>query len=81
MEVLDELENALITSDVGLETTVKIIDRIEARVARDKYLNTNELNQILKEEIENLLTDNNTVDLEDFDLPIDKNPMSCSSWV
>ncbi len=54
-EVLDELENALVSADVGIETTVKIIDEIEKRVARDKYLNTSELNRILKEEITNLL--------------------------
>jgi fused signal recognition particle receptor len=56
-EVLDNLEEALVSADVGIETTVKIIERIEARVARDKYLNTSELNQMLKEEIETLLTD------------------------
>ena len=68
-DVLDELEEVLITSDVGVETTVKIIDRIEARVAKDKYLNTNELNQILREEIAGLLAENNTKDLIDFDIP------------
>jgi fused signal recognition particle receptor len=74
VEVLDELESALITSDVGLETTVKIIDRIEARVARDKYLNASELNTILRDEIAGILTENNTVDLDDFDLPEGKKP-------
>ncbi|RYD74783.1 MAG: signal recognition particle-docking protein FtsY, partial [Sphingobacteriales bacterium] len=54
-EVLDELENALVSADVGVETTVKIIEQIEKRVAKDKYLNTSELNRILKEEIESLL--------------------------
>lgn len=54
-EVLDELENALVSADVGVETTVKIIDNIEQRVARDKYLNTSELNRILKEEVESIL--------------------------
>ena len=54
-EVLDDLENALVSADVGIETTVKIIERIEKRVARDKYLNTAELNSILKEEIQELL--------------------------
>jgi fused signal recognition particle receptor len=73
-EVLDEVEAALISSDVGLETTVKIIERLEARVARDMYLNTAELNAILREEIEALLADNNTVDLEDFDLPVSGRP-------
>ncbi len=56
-EVLDELENALVSSDVGIETTVKIIDQIEKRVARDKYVSTGELNRILQEEIENILVD------------------------
>jgi fused signal recognition particle receptor len=68
-EVLDDLEEVLITSDVGVETTVKIIDRIEERVAKDKYVNTNELNKILREEIAALLSENNTVDLEDFSVP------------
>ena len=68
-EVLDELEEILITSDVGVDTTVKIIDRIEARVAKDKFLNTHELNQILREEIAALLSENNTEDLQDFDVP------------
>lgn len=68
-EVLDELEEVLITSDVGVETTIKVINRIEARVSKDKYLNTTELNKILREEIAGLLSENNTVDLENFDLP------------
>ena len=68
-EVLDELEEILITSDVGVETTVKVIDRIEERVAKDKYLNASELNRILREEIAGLLSENNTEDLESFDLP------------
>ena len=67
-EVLDELENILITSDVGLDTTVKIIERIEARVARDKYLGTSELNEILRDEIVQLLAENNTTDIDDFSL-------------
>ena len=74
VEVLDELEAALIASDVGLDTTIKIIDRIEARVARDKYLNVTELNSILRDEIAGLLTENNIEDLEDFDLPAGKKP-------
>ena len=74
IEVLDELESALISSDVGLETTVKIIERIEARVARDKYLNVGELNTILKEEIAALLSENNTGDFEDFEVPAGKKP-------
>ena len=68
-EVLDELEGILISSDVGLDTTVKIIERIEARVARDKYLNTSELNEILRDEIVQLLAENNTEDLESYSLP------------
>lgn len=73
-EVLDELEEVLITSDVGVDTTLKIIRRIEERVAKDKYLGTEELDQILREEIADLLSENNTVDLKDFDLPADKKP-------
>lgn len=65
-EVLDNLEEVLITSDVGVETTLKIIRRIEERVSRDKYMSTNELNNILKEEIANLLNENNTTDVQDF---------------
>ncbi|MEQ8907388.1 signal recognition particle-docking protein FtsY [Ekhidna sp.] len=74
VDVLDELEEVLITSDVGVETTVKIIDRIEDRVAKDKYLNTSELNKILREEIAGLLSENNTKDLIDFDLPPTEGP-------
>lgn len=73
-EVLDELEEVLISADLGVETTVKIIQRIEARVARDKYLNTSELDLILREEIALLLEENNTQDLLDFELPADKKP-------
>ena len=69
-EVLDELESILISSDVGLDTTVKIIDRIEARVAKDKYVNTDELNFILKDEIVDLLAENNTEEVEDFNIPL-----------
>jgi len=68
-EVLDDLEEVLITSDVGVNTTLKIIERIERRAAKDKYVNTSELNSILRDEIANLLTENNTVDSEDFSLP------------
>ena len=74
VEVLDELEAALIASDVGLETTIKIIERIEAKVAEDKYLNTAELNDIMKQVIIDLLTENKTEDLEDFTFPEDKLP-------
>ncbi len=73
-EVLDDLEEILVTSDVGVETTLKIIDRIEKRVARDKYLGTSELNRILKEEIESLLEENNSGDGVEFDLPAGKKP-------
>lgn len=73
-EVLDELEEVLITSDVGVETTVKIIERIEERVASDKYMNANELDQILRDEIAALLSENNTEDLADFELPSDHKP-------
>jgi fused signal recognition particle receptor len=68
-EVLDELEEVLITSDVGVETTLKIIDKIEERVARDKVLGVEELNKILKEEIANLLSENNAFDSVQFDVP------------
>jgi fused signal recognition particle receptor len=74
VEVLDEVENILISSDVGLDTSVKIIERIEARVNRDKYVNTEELNEILRDEIVDLLAENNTEDLEDFDIPAGKKP-------
>jgi len=66
---LDELEQILIQSDVGLDTTIKIIDRLEAKVAKDKYLNTNELNSILKNIIIEILGENNTEDVEDFTTP------------
>ena len=68
-EVLDELEEILISSDVGVETTIKIIRRIEERVAHDKYLGTDDLNRILKEEIASLLNENNVDDPQDFILP------------
>lgn len=68
-EVLDNLEEVLITSDVGVETTLKIIERIEKRVAEDKYVGTSELNAILRDEIANLLTENNTDDLDGFEIP------------
>lgn len=73
-EVLDELEQILISSDVGLDTTIKIIERIEARVAKDKYINTSELNKILKDEIVQLLGENNTVDIESYEPPVDHSP-------
>ncbi len=73
-EVLDNLEEALITSDIGVETTLKIIKRIEERVARDKYVSTSELNGIMRDEIAALLTENNTGDNENWDLPADHKP-------
>ncbi len=73
-EVLDNLEEILITSDVGVETTLKIIDRIQKRVARDKYLGTSELNTILKEEIVALLQENESGDGTTFEIPADKRP-------
>jgi len=73
-EVLDNLEEVLITSDVGVETTIKIIQRIEARVAEDKYLGTDQLNRILKEEIGELLSENNSDDSSGYEIPSDKKP-------
>ena len=73
-DVLDNLEEVLITSDVGVDTTIKIIQRIEERVARDKYVSTSELNGILRDEIAKLLMENNTDDNDSWDLPSDHNP-------
>lgn len=73
-EVLDKLEEILITSDVGVDTTLKIIERIEKRIAKDKYIDTKELNAVLREEITNLLIKHNNEDSEDFDLPTNKKP-------
>ena len=73
-EVLDNLEEALITSDIGVETTLKIIKRIEERVATDKYVSTSELNGIMRDEIASLLTENNTGDNDDWELPTDHRP-------
>lgn len=73
-EVLDNLEEVLVTSDVGVDTTLKIIERIEERVARDKYVSTAELNSILRDEIAALLAENNTEDHENWDLPADHQP-------
>jgi len=73
-DVLDNLEEILISSDVGVETTIKIIERIEKRVARDKYLTVSELNVILKEEIASMLEENNSSDVSDFDLPESSDP-------
>ncbi len=73
-DVLDNLEEVLITSDVGVETTLKIIERIEERVARDKYVSTSELNGILRDEIASLLAENNSEDNDNWDLPSDHKP-------
>jgi len=73
-EVLDNLEEILVSSDVGVTTTLKIIDRIQQRVARDKYMGTSELDRILKEEIAGLLSETNSSDVQDFETPSDKKP-------
>lgn len=68
-EVLDDLEEVLVTSDVGVETTLKVIERIEERVAKDKYVGTSELNRILREEIAELLEENGSKGVDDFEIP------------
>lgn len=73
-DVLDDLEEVLVTSDVGVDTTLKIIDRIEDRVAKDKYLGTDELNKILREEIAGLLSETNSGNDTDYTIPTDKKP-------
>ncbi|PKP17097.1 MAG: signal recognition particle-docking protein FtsY [Bacteroidetes bacterium HGW-Bacteroidetes-23] len=73
-DVLDNLEEVLVSSDVGVKTTLKIIDRIEERVAKDKYLGTEELNKILREEIAGLLSETNTGEATEFDIPANKKP-------
>lgn len=73
-EVLDNLEEVLVTSDVGVNTTLKIIERIEERVSRDKYLGTEELNTLLREEIAGLLSETNSGEATDFSIPKDKKP-------
>jgi fused signal recognition particle receptor len=73
-DVLDNLEEVLISGDVGVNTTLKIIKRIEERVAKDKYVSTSELNTVLKQEVANLLTENNTSDTTSFEIPADKRP-------
>lgn len=73
-DVLDNLEQILVEADVGVDTTLKIIDRIQERVARDKYLGTNELNRILKEEIASLLAENNLSEDHSFDFKVEKKP-------
>lgn len=73
-EFLDELEQILISADVGLDTTIKIIEKLEVKVAEEKYLNTSELNEILKRVISDILSENNTTDLEDFNFPEENLP-------
>lgn len=73
-DVLDELEEALITSDVGVETTLRIIERVQSRVKRDKYMGTTELNKILVEEVAGLLQENNSGAVMDFDAPLPCKP-------
>ena len=73
-DVLDNLEEVLVSSDVGVETTLKIIDRIEARVSKDKYLGTEELNKILREEIAGLLSETNSGNATDFETPQQDTP-------
>jgi fused signal recognition particle receptor len=73
-DLLDELEEVLITSDVGIETTLRIIERIQQRAARDKYLSSNELQDMLREEIVSLLTENSTTDGNGFELPSNRHP-------
>ena len=73
-EILDDLEDILVTSDVGVDTTLKIIKRIEERVARDKYVGTSELKSILRDEVAALLAENGTTDGESFTLPADAHP-------
>ncbi len=73
-DVLDNLEEVFVTSDVGVETTVKIIDRLQERVARDKYVGTDELNELLCDEISQMLADNNNAELEDFTVSEESKP-------
>ena len=73
-DVLDNLEEALITSDVGVETTLRIIERVQERVKRDKYVGTEELNNLLVDEISSLLQENNVADVPDFDAPLPAKP-------
>jgi fused signal recognition particle receptor len=73
-EVLDEVEMALISADVGIETTVKIIERMRERVARDKYVSTEELNTLLKDEVVRMMSENKTEDVDDYTIPAGKKP-------
>jgi fused signal recognition particle receptor len=71
-DVLDSLEEALVSADVGVETTIQIIDRIEKRVARDKYMNTSELNGILRDEIEQMLKESGADSVRNFEVPVQR---------
>ncbi|MFX7879147.1 signal recognition particle receptor subunit alpha, partial [Acinetobacter baumannii] len=73
-EVLDNLEEALVSADVGIDTTVQIIERIEQRVKQDKYVSTSELNKLLQEEIQNVLVDADDVSYKNFEIPEGKKP-------
>ncbi|MGA2823532.1 MAG: signal recognition particle-docking protein FtsY [Bacteroidales bacterium] len=73
-DVLDRLEETLVSSDVGVETTLKIIERLQARAAKDKYISTGELNSLLKDEIVQLMQENNAEDTDEFSIPINANP-------
>lgn len=73
-EVLDDLEDALVGADVGIDTTLAIIEKIQARVAKDKYVNTSELNNLLQQEIENILIDSEDQSFRSFDVPLGKKP-------
>lgn len=73
-DFLDNLEEVFITSDVGVETTLKIIDRLQKRAARDKFVSTSELNTLLRDEITEMLAENNNADTPDFSVPSDKKP-------
>ena len=73
-DVLDNLEEILISSDVGVETTLKIIDRVKERISRDKYVTTKELNELLRDEISLMLTENDADNLADFDVLPEKRP-------
>src|SRR6516164_5272527 len=73
-EVLDNLEDALVGADVGIDTTLAIIEKIQSRVAKDKYVNTSELNSLLQQEIENILIDSEDQSFRSFDVPLGKKP-------
>ena len=73
-DVLDRLEETLVSSDVGVETTLRIIERLQSRAAKDKFISTGELNSLLKDEIVQLLQENNSEDTNEFNIPVDANP-------